>query len=271
MAKQANGYLGGFNGKLGPAIGYCWNGKWCLRARPQAVRNPRTEAQVMHREAFKAQVQLAARMRRGVMAGMTAEARQMGMTAYNLFVSLNQQAFSIVDGVMATDYSLLQVSCGPVAPVAFGEAAIDENNVLTVSFEPNPLRMRAGNYDGVRIYAYSPSLGSGYLSAPVYRRSKRLCVSLPDEFAGQELHIYGFVQDEEGRCSETEYIYREPHPQAPLLGGEGDRMAMETPDYQLPSPPRIEVEGEAVAMGEKKSLPRNKSDDGALLDETIIV
>ena len=206
MAKQMGGYLGGFNGKLGPAVGYCWNGVWCLRARPAAVRNPRTERQVEHRDAFREQVRLAARMRQAVMAGLTTEARQWGMTAYNLFVHLNQQAFSMVDGSMVTDYSLLQVSCGPVAPVAFGNAVIDEDNVLTVSFEANPTRGRAGTYDGVRLYAYSPQLGWGYLSAPVYRRSKRISVALPDELAGVELHLYGFVQDDQGRCSESSYI-----------------------------------------------------------------
>ena len=50
MAKQSGGYLGGFSGKLGTAVGYMWNGKWCLRAHNPMVRNPRTEAQTEHRE-----------------------------------------------------------------------------------------------------------------------------------------------------------------------------------------------------------------------------
>ena len=58
MAKQSEGYLGGFSGRLGPAVGYMWNGKWCLRSHQQFVHNPRTAAQVEHRELFKQQVQL---------------------------------------------------------------------------------------------------------------------------------------------------------------------------------------------------------------------
>ena len=206
MAKQWNGYLGGFSGRLGPAVGYSWNGVWCLRSRPVAVRNPRTPRQMEHREMFREEVRLAACMRQAVVAGLTVMARQMQMTSYNLFVHLNQQCFSLIDGVFTVDYSRLAVSEGPVAPVAFGEAAVEEGNVLTVSFERNPLRMRADNYDGVRLYAYSPELGRGYLSAPVYRRDKRLSVSLPDELAGRELHLYGFVQDGEGRCSASTYV-----------------------------------------------------------------
>ena len=48
MAKQTAGYLGGFSGKLGTAVGYMWNGKWCLRAHNPMVHNPRTEAQTEH-------------------------------------------------------------------------------------------------------------------------------------------------------------------------------------------------------------------------------
>lgn len=29
MAKQTAGYLSGFSGKLGTAVGYMWNEKWC--------------------------------------------------------------------------------------------------------------------------------------------------------------------------------------------------------------------------------------------------
>ena len=202
MAKQMNGYLGGFSGKLGPAVGYCWNGKWCMRSHNAVVRNPRTEAQQEHRRAFKEQVQLAAQMRMVVTASLTLPARDLGMTSYNLFVSMNQAAFA-GGGV---DYRLLSVSTGALAPVAFGAPSIDEDNVLTVSFEANPMRVRADGYDGVRLYAYCPELKRGFLSAPVYRRAKRIAVQLPDAFAGRELHLYGFVQAEDGRCSESSYL-----------------------------------------------------------------
>lgn len=201
MAKQVDGFMGGFKGRLGPVIGYCWNGKWCMRSKPGAVNNPRTEAQEEHRRAFKEQVQLAAQMRMVVTASLTLVAREFGMTSYNLFVSMNKEAFA-GGGV---DYSLLRVSMGAVAPVAFGRPSL-EGNVLTVNFESNPLGLRADNYDGVRVYAYCPELKTGFLSAPVYRRTKRISVLLPDGFEGRELHLYGFVQAEDGQCSESSYI-----------------------------------------------------------------
>ena len=151
--------MGGFSGRLGTAVGYMWNGKWCLRSRPAQVANPRTPAQVEHRTLFREEVRLAARMGRGVAAGLTAMARQMGMTCFNLFVSLNQQAFSLLDGALEVDYKALTLSTGPVAPVAFSRAVVDDHNVLTVDFEKNPLRLRAEAYDKVMVYAYCPEAG----------------------------------------------------------------------------------------------------------------
>ena len=206
MAKQQNGYLGGFAGRLGTAVGYQWNGKWCLRRMPTQMTNQRTVKQMEHRQAFKEQVQLAACMRSAVLAGLTAEARSLGMTSYNLFVHLNQQAFSMVEGGMQTDWRMLRLSIGPLAPVAFGAATIDEHNTLDVSFEANPMHMRADGNDLVRLYAYCPELGRGYMTAPVYRRSKHISAALPDEFEGKELQLYGFVQNNIGVCSDSYYI-----------------------------------------------------------------
>ena len=205
MAKQDNGYLGGFRGKLGPAVGYLWNGKWCLRSRPGQVLNPRSVRQMECRSIFKQQVQLAARMRQAVTVGLTAAAREAGMTSYNLFVSLNQASFSLEDNLLQVNYPTLVLSAGPVAPVAFGTPTVDDDNVLAVSFEKNPQHQRANNNDRVSLYIYCPDLGRGYLTLPVYRRSGSIAVALPDAFAGQVMHIYGFVQDDQGRCSTTLY------------------------------------------------------------------
>lgn len=205
MAKIDRGYMGGFSGSLGTAVGYVWNGKWCLRSRPSLVHNPRTVKQMAHRAMFRQQVQLAAHMRWGVNKGLTALAREVGMTAYNLFVSINQQAFSEVGGQLSVDWSQLQLSNGPVAPVSFGTPMVGDDNVLSVSFVKNPLHMRADNYDHVYLYVYCPELERDYLAMPVYRRQQRISVSLPDAFAGRELQVYGFVEDAQGRLSPTLY------------------------------------------------------------------
>ena len=205
MAKFENGYMGGFSGKLGSAIGYMWNGKWCLRSRPAQVHNPRTEAQQEHRAAFREQVRLAARLRWVLLQSMTEPARAAGMTAYNLFVSLNQHAFSTEGGELRVDYQSLVLSLGPVAPVQASQVVATGGTRLEVDFERNPLHQQCDAYDAVHLYVYSPSLEQGYLAAPVYRRQKKVSVLLPEQFEGSEVHIYLYVSDQQGRCSETAY------------------------------------------------------------------
>ena len=206
MAKMDYGYLGGFRGTLGTAVGYQWNGKWCMRSRPVAVKNPRTEAQQANRTLFAEEVRLAAGMSWAVKKTLTAAARQAGMTSYNLFVSLNQPAFSLADGQLAVDYASLVLSMGPVAPVQFGTLVLEEGSRLSVSFEKNMLLPHAKSYDSVFIYVYSPVRGKGFLTAPVYRRDGRVSVLLPSYLTGQELQVYGFVEDAEGNFSESAYV-----------------------------------------------------------------
>lgn len=210
MAKQYGSYMGGFSGRLGPAVGYMWNGKWCLRSRPAIVRNPRTERQMEQRGLFGDEVRLAARMRWVLQRTLTEPARAAGMTAYNLFVSLNQPAFSLLDGQLAVDYASLTVSVGPAAPVQLGTPTVDADGRLAVTFERNPLHAVANNYDEVRLYLFCPSLDEGYLTAPVYRREQAISALLPSHFVGRELHLYAFVTDRKGHCSASAYAHFDP-------------------------------------------------------------
>ena len=205
MAKQMEGYMGGFSGTLGTAVGYRWNGVWCMRSRPTRVHNPRTEKQMAHRGMFKAEVQLAARMRWAVNSGLLEAAREAHMTAYNLFVSLNQPCFTLDEGEFKVDYAALALSCGTAAPVAVAAATAEAGNVLKVSFEKNPLHLSCSQFDRVYLYVYAPAAGQGYLAAPVYRRSKSVAVALPEIFAGEQVHLYLMVQNERGMWSETAY------------------------------------------------------------------
>ena len=216
MAKQTSGYLGGFSGRLGPAVGYMWNGKWCVRSHQPMVRNPRTEAQVAHRELFKQEVQLAAKMRWAVTTTLTALARNAGMTSYNLFVKVNQQAFSAVDGVLQVDYSQLWLSIGDVAPVGFTDKERTEDNVLTIRY----LKGDGNRFDHVYAYVWAPDLERGYLSAPAYRQDRRLAMALPDDFAGHEVEVFLMVESADGRWSNSAYA-------GSICEGECDREASE--------------------------------------------
>ena len=205
MAILSRSAFGGFNGKLGNVVGYRWKGTWCVRVRPVTIKNPRTEAQQRHRAKFAEEVRLAARMAWGIGVGMKAVADEQHMTVHNAFVSLNQQAFSQVEGAFEVDWSNLTLSAGPVAPVQLGEPTIDGDNILNIKFDPNPLGAKADRFDSVYLYVYSPDTELDYLAAPVYRMDKRIRVALPDGLARMGLHIYAFAVDKDGNASFSSY------------------------------------------------------------------
>ena len=196
------GFMGGFSGRLGPAVGYCWQGRWCLRSLPARVRNPRTERQQAHRMMFRDEVRLAARMAWPIDMTMRLLARTSGMTARNMFMQMNQGAFGWAEGRLAVDWQRLRLSTGPLAPVALGVPQV-EAKTLTVSFEKNPLGMRARGGDEVWLYVYCPALEQGCLAAAVHRRAGRVSLLLPDGFEASELWLYAYVSDGMGQFSET--------------------------------------------------------------------
>lgn len=201
MAKISAGYMGPFTGKLGTGVGYTWNGKWCVRAYQPDVKNPRSAAQVEHREMFKQEVQLAAKMKWAVNATLTDLARKNGMTAYNLFVKENQHAFGYADGELLVDYESLRLSMGDAQGVEVETVTLDEDNVLTVRFARGTGRA----FDKVFLYVYVPDLGEGFLTTAAYRREKRISLSLPDDYAGHEMHAWLMVESDLGGWSESIY------------------------------------------------------------------
>lgn len=206
MATISTGYLGGFSGSLGPVVGYQWRGRWCLRAKPQLVKNPRTEEQQRHRMMFREEVRLAARMNWVLRETLEELSLAEGLTPCNYFVKDNQRCFGFDGERLTVDWSRLALSHGPVAPVAFDVPEVTEGTVLTIDFEKNPLHVSAGQYDKVYLYVFCPEVEQGFLSAPVYRRAQRLSVALPEVMAGREVQLWGLVQDGAGRWSETIYI-----------------------------------------------------------------
>ncbi len=196
------GIMGPFIGRMGTAVGYMWNGKCVARSYQRYVRNPRTPEQVAHREMFKQEVQLAARMRWAVTRSMTDAARAEGITSYNLFVRENQHAFALDEGVFVVDYARLRLSIGDVAPVAAEEVSLSEDNVLNVRFS----RGTGRGFDEVYLYVYVPELKKGFLSSSAYRRDKNISVALPDDYAGRELHAWLMVKSDDGRWSESSYV-----------------------------------------------------------------
>ena len=239
--------MGGFSGKLGTAVGYMWRGVWCIRAHNPFPANPRTPRQVEHREMFKHEVQLAASMRAAVNKGFKEVSYEMGMTPYNLFVHLNQHAFSLHEGVFTVDYSALSLSTGPLQEAVYEASVWTADNVLTVKLARSVGRWN----DYVRLYVYCPELEEGLLTAPVYRDAKKISTMLPTMYAGREVHVYGLVSNDEGLWAETTYVGR-------LVCDETARESEQQAEGSAQQPVRPSAESRPTAINDR-AIPSEAS------------
>ena len=221
MAKQRFGINDAYRGTVGTVIGYEWRGKWCLRARPLRVRNPRTEKQQSNRQLFKQMVQLAGSMKKALRKGLHTLSMKEHITECNYFVKYNKECFSFDAGRMpavqeeesrmVVDWERLIISEGSVVVPVFGEGQTCPTSptgptILTVGFQPHAEGERAIGDDEVYLYAYCPELGEGVLGAPAYRKTGCVSLELPERWQGKDVHLYGFAVDYAGNASATTYI-----------------------------------------------------------------
>ena len=120
MAKQRFGINDAYRGTVGTVIGYEWRGRWCLRAKPLRVRNPRTVKQQNNRLLFKQMVRLASSMKMVLRKGLRKRSLEQHMTECNQFVKYNKECFSLDGGQrMVVDWERLIISEGSVAVPVF--------------------------------------------------------------------------------------------------------------------------------------------------------
>ena len=162
MAKQRFGINDAYRGTVGTVIGYEWRGKWCLRARPLRVHNPRTEKQQSNRMVFKQAVALAGTMKLALRKGLHNVSMGLHITECNLFVKRNKGCFSLgEDGKLEVDWENLIISEGSLAVPVFSTHSSVSRQAAASS--PNlgeqPVSNGADRDGGSK--SSSPKLGEG--------------------------------------------------------------------------------------------------------------
>ncbi len=231
MGRMQNGFSGSFSGSLGPVIGYMWRGKWCVRTRPSQFHDARTEQQLERRELFRQTVRFAAHARQVLRRGLRVPSLDAHITEYNYFMRINKGCFSLVDGRLSVDYENLTLSEGPVAPVAFAVPQLIDDVTISVGFEKNPLHRAIKSDDLVYLTAYCPELDSFDISSGALRRHNCLTMSLHPAWAGKEVHLWGFVVDNNGRASMSQYLGCGVL-DADVIGNEADGVALPDEDAE---------------------------------------
>ena len=206
MGKTNNIFAGGIVGRMGNLVGYQWRGQYCVRTMPSHYRDAQSEAQLAQRALFRQTIAFASKAKRILQLGLRQSSINNHVTECNFFMRINKRRFSLSGNQLSVDYENLQLSEGPVAPVAFYEPRLLDDTTISVDFEKNPLHRVAGPDDGVYLVAYCPELGDFDISAPACRRHNSVTLSLNPYWAGREVHLWGFVRDNAGRASMSQYI-----------------------------------------------------------------
>ena len=215
MAKLEQGILGPFRGTVGTVIGYRWRDRWCMRARPSHYNDRRSEAQLEQRGRFKAMIQFASPATPLLRIGLRAWAAEHGLTEGNAFLRLNHGCFSGISGDSGSsgnsggsgvsggiDFAGLRFSWGHLPGIVGGAAERVDAERVRVRWE----RGLGRGADWVHVYAYCPAAGRGMAVARVERSRKGAEFVLPADFAGEEVHLWAFVENAEGVVSPTLYL-----------------------------------------------------------------
>ena len=206
MGKLKEGFTGGVSGRVGNTVGYQWRGKWCIRMRPAVFHDAKTPNQLAQRALFRQTVAFAGRAKETLRLGLRMASLEHQMTECNYFMRKNKRCFALEEGQLRVQYEELVFAEGPVAPVRFETPQVIEGHTLQIDFEKNPLRRTARPSDIVYVLLYCPDLEAFHLSLPTYRSKGRVEILLSDRWTGHEVHLWGFVQDNKGRASDSYYL-----------------------------------------------------------------
>ena len=206
MGKIYQGIEGPFSGKVGPVVGYMWKHRACIRSYRYHVNYPNTADQQQQRNWFVGMVRFASQATEALRLGLAHQAEAARMTEGNYFILKNKQHFHRDGEEVQVDYSKLQIACGTATDVYFHKPRFEENETVVIDFEKNTLSLKASSDDKIYVYIYATGSAQGILAAPVARRDKQIRIALPQQWSGQEVHLYGFVIDRDGRASNSTYI-----------------------------------------------------------------
>jgi len=148
----------------------------------------------------------------------------------------------------------------------------------TFSFLPHAEGVQACGGDEVYVYAYCPEMGEGVLSAPAYRRTGVVTLTLPERWQGKEAVFYGFAVDYEGTASESVYIGRSDlgvvglEDDEPVVAADGETVGQGGVERSLPPAVHTEVvqgvlqplatDGDIGVHGEERDLLAREAVEG---------
>ncbi len=206
MGKIEQGYLGGFRGKLGTAVGSKWKGINVIRSRPPKKRTaPPSELQLE----VQAKFELANRFLRPLndLLEKTFKKAAVDMSGFNAALSENLPDAIAGDYPNITiDYSKVMLSKGGLAGVPSPAAASTAAGKLTFTWTDNSGKKNALSSDLVFVTAYNEQLNEWDYDPKIAARSAGTCTLDVAAFSGKPVQTYiGLISADGKKIATSQY------------------------------------------------------------------
>jgi len=205
MSKIKKGILGGFSGKVGNVVGAFWKGKAVMRSLPGSVHQPETTSQMGVRQRFSLLSVFLSRLYSAISIGF--KDREDGTTFFNEAMRANyEDAVTGAYPAQTIQYNSVVVAdgnltnCGAVAVSDSGTGDID------LTWQDNSGTGTAEATDNVYACIYNVEKDVSVTLNVGSRADATFSYTYPTSWQGDTAHVWLFAQNEQGKCSRSQYV-----------------------------------------------------------------
>ncbi len=196
MSKTNKNILGDQRGKIGKVVGRVVEGVQMYSATPGSRGGACTQKQREHRARFSAIAKMGKPLKGIIKIGMreTASTKRL-QSPFNIYLHQNLQhtLYNEETGIATPVFSDIVLAEGIVPYVTFGSPTFEEGQQVTIPFTGNIDWPGAFDEDSVYAVAYCPDLILSATSIAL-RSADSLSFTLPSNWAGKTIHLWGFTQ-----------------------------------------------------------------------------
>lgn len=203
MGKYNKGILGAFSGKVGNVVGASWRGMDVLRSLPRAGTSAPTENQLQQREKFA----LVARFLlpfKPMLASYFGQPSG-GRSRTNQASSYHLREAVVLNGsVLSMNYAKVLLSRGDLQGATQAAVAASAGNLLRFSWADNSGQATAKPTDRLMVGVHDAESGfSDFFLAAGTRDQAAAEITLPDYYAGAQVHCWMAFASENGKLNST--------------------------------------------------------------------
>ena len=195
MSKNIQGILGPQYGKIGPVVGYTWNGKPCYRAYTNRGKQPHTTKQEIVRAIFKAFNLLSCKFQPAINFGFMRKAASEKNTTRGIFVKVNSElgvVTATAPDSVSIDYTAIALAQGPLQQAFFGAPQSDTPGQIDIAITGNNFG-NATAADKIVLVTYIPDLKLCLVDKTSTRATATAHLTMPDVASGMKAHLWGFA------------------------------------------------------------------------------